>query len=321
MDDTLIFGYEFSKGNLQTITELSDNIVEEKENLWLHLNINSKKAVEWIEKQKIIPKNIREALFDDDTRPRFLEEENGIFLTLRGINFNEESEMEDMVVLQMWVSKNMLITVRDEKIKTITEMKENLDKRKSFDGNLTDILVEICERMTEKIADITFEIYEKVDELEEDLFEKSEKEFRSNIANIRRNIVGLRRFIVPQKEVFAKLIISKSNIISKSEKKDLREVYERVLRIIEDLNAARERAAVTQEEFNGKMADQMNKTMYVLAIVSTLFLPLSFITGLLGINVGGMPGIENANAFYIVCIIISILAVLEYIWFKLKKII
>ena len=80
----------------------------------------------------------------------------------------------------------------------------------------------------------------------------------------------------------------------------LREEAERIARLVEDIDADRERAAVTQEELSNRLAEETNRTMYVLSLVAAIFLPLGLLTGLLGINVGGIPGTESPWAFTIV---------------------
>ena len=90
------------------------------------------------------------------------------------------------------------------------------------------------------------------------------------------------------------------------------------MRYVEDLDESRERAAVTQEELAGRISDRMNKTMYMLAIVATVFLPLGLLTGLLGINVGGIPGTDNTYAFLIVCLMLVSLAFAE-LWFFIRR--
>jgi len=96
-------------------------------------------------------------------------------------------------------------------------------------------------------------------------------------------------------------------------------VYDRLPRYIEDLDAARERAAVTQEELVSRLSEQMDKRMYVLSIVAAIFLPLGFLTGLLGINVGGIPGAEYKAGFAIFCLLLVGLIIAEVIIFKKKK--
>ena len=99
----------------------------------------------------------------------------------------------------------------------------------------------------------------------------------------------------------------------------LREIGDRTTRYVEDLDAIRDRATVTQEELNSSLTEQMNKTMYVLSIVAGIFLPLGLLTGLLGINVGGIPGTENEWAFTVFCVLLLIIAGLQVWLFRHKK--
>ena len=96
------------------------------------------------------------------------------------------------------------------------------------------------------------------------------------------------------------------------------EIGDRTLRFVEDLDSARDRAAVAQDELNSRLSEQMNKTMYVLSLVAGIFLPLGLLTGLLGINVGGMPGIESAWAFSIVCLVLVVTAISQMLFFRRK---
>ena len=90
----------------------------------------------------------------------------------------------------------------------------------------------------------------------------------------------------------------------------LRELSERTDRFIEALASTRDRAAITQGELDNRLSGEMNKAMYVLSIVAAIFLPLSFFTGLLGINVGGIPGAENKWAFLFVTFLLIMIALL-----------
>ena len=85
------------------------------------------------------------------------------------------------------------------------------------------------------------------------------------------------------------------------------------MRYIEDLESARDRAAVTQEELSARLAEDMNRNTYLLSIVAALFLPLGFITGLLGINVGGIPGADVKWAFAAVCGMLAVIVALQ-VW-------
>ena len=115
----------------------------------------------------------------------------------------------------------------------------------------------------------------------------------------------MRRYIAPQREAMTRLQTEEVAWLTPLNRGRLREIADRITRYVEDLDSARERTSVTQEELAGHLAEQMNKTMYVLSLVAAVFLPLGLITGLLGINVGGMPGVENPLAFTVVCVSLS----------------
>ena len=123
----------------------------------------------------------------------------------------------------------------------------------------------------------------------------------------------------PQRDAMARLQSEKVSWLSEENKIQLREVYDHLTRYIEDLDATRERATVTQEELVSRLSEQMDQRMYVLSIVAAVFLPLGFLTGLLGINIAGIPGAEYKFAFFVFCLFLVIIVVLELVVFKRKK--
>ena len=99
----------------------------------------------------------------------------------------------------------------------------------------------------------------------------------------------------------------------------LREISDRVMRYVEDIDSARERATVAQDTLNGRLSEQMNRNMYVMSTMAAIFLPLGLLTGLLGINVGGMPGVDSPVAFAMVCVLLLAVTGFEIWLFRLKR--
>jgi zinc transporter len=99
----------------------------------------------------------------------------------------------------------------------------------------------------------------------------------------------------------------------------LQEAHNQLIRYLEDIDTIRERAQIVKDELSNILADKMNKNMYLLSIVAALFLPLGFFTGLLGINVGGMPGADNPSAFWVVSFVCAFFAVAILGLFKYLK--
>ena len=88
---------------------------------------------------------------------------------------------------------------------------------------------------------------------------------------------------------------------------------------VEDVDAARERASITQEELNNRLAEQMNARMYVLSVVAAIFLPLGFLTGLFGVNVGGIPLAEEPWGFFEISLILGVITLLQILLFRWRR--
>jgi zinc transporter len=102
-------------------------------------------------------------------------------------------------------------------------------------------------------------------------------------------------------------------LLDTAQRSRMREVADRTMRHVEDLDAVRDRTAVLQDELTTQMSEQMNRTMYLLTVVATVMLPLGFVTGLLGVNVGGIPGADTPWAFAALCAILAVLVAVEVV--------
>ena len=169
------------------------------------------------------------------------------------------------------------------------------------------------------MSDTVDQSEDRVADLEEQVLEEGSTSLRFDLANLRRQTITLRRYLAPQRDAFAKLVIEKLGWLDDDSRLRLREISDRLIRHIEDLDAVRERAAVTQEELLSRLSEQMNTRMYVLSMVAAIFLPLGFLTGLLGINVGGIPGAENPWAFLLFLLFLVGIVVAQMLWFRHKK--
>mgnify|MGYP000032079499 CR=1 FL=1 len=143
--------------------------------------------------------------------------------------------------------------------------------------------------------------------------------WRRKLVQIRRMAISLRRYIAPQREAFGRLLQIEATSNNEQLRGRFRETLDQVTRIVELLDDVRERATLVQEELASRMSQRMERTMYVLTVVASIMLPLGFLTGLLGINVGGIPGTEHPLAFWIVCLLLAVTVALEVFLFRRLK--
>ncbi len=286
--------------------------------LWVHLDYISEIAKQWLYTKSRLSTLSIEILTEEDTRPRFIATKEGFLLILRGVNFSPGSDPEDMVALRMYFEENRIITMRHGRVLAISDVREAIVAG-SGPRNAADFLSLVIDRMVDRMGDVIAEIDDQVDELEDTVLTAESYALRTQLAKIRRQTISLRRYIAPQRDVLARLQSVNLSWIDDRVKLRLRELSERTARFVEDLDSARDRAAITQEELNSRLSEQMNKAMYTLSIVAAIFLPLSLLTGLLGINVGGIPGTEHKWAFLHVTLILIAIGAGLLAWFKKIK--
>ena len=287
--------------------------------LWMHLEYSDPYVQQWILHESGLDDVTAEALLAEETRPRsMISGTGGLLLTLRGINANPASDPEDMVAVRVWSDGKRIITTRRRRLLAASELSKAIEKGVG-PANAGEFVEALTDRMTERMADVIDEISDEVDELEEHVLTMESYELRPIIAELRRNAIGLRRYLAPQREAVSRLFSEKLEWLSDMDRLRLRENADRTTRFVEDLDMARERAVVVQEELLGRLSEKMDRTMYVLSIVAAIFLPLGFLTGLLGINVGGIPGAEYTGSFVVFCLVLVILVIFQVWFFKYKK--
>lgn len=286
--------------------------------MWVHLERNHPRTRQWIHGGAGLHHEIAEALTVEGSRPRTTVENGSLLLFLRGINHNEGAEPEDMVALRMWVEAERLISLRVDVMQSPRIVGERFfagSGAKTVSGLMVDLIREIVDR----IAPVIDAAEERMADLEEDLLEREPKEVRETLSDARREAIVLRRYLVPQREAFLSLVNTSLPWMKKNHVLAVRESSERLRLFVDDLDAVRERALVSQEELSSRLSDELNKRMYVLSLVAAIFLPLGLITGLLGINVGGIPGSNDSVAFWFVCGFLLLMALGQYALLRRMK--
>ncbi len=280
---------------------------------WAHLDANHPLAREWLAGPGDLSDLLADALVAEETRPRATVSQDGLLLVLRGVNLNPGADPEDMVSIRIWVDPETLITTRRRKLLSVVDTLESLDQRAV--ASSADLLLRLVERLVVRINDAVNQVEDDVDELEDDVLNAPQSEARSRLSNLRREAIALRRYLAPQRDALSRLLAEPPAWFSADDRMRLREICDRMVRLVEDMDTVRERATVIHEELASRLSDQLNKRMYLLSITAALFLPLGFLTGLLGINVGGIPGSDNPWAFWIFSGLLATLLAGQVIYF------
>lgn len=288
------------------------------ETLWVPLDYSRSSHRDWLSQFSALDHLVIEALLAEDTRPRTTLIGNGLLIALRGVNLNPGADPEDMVSVRIWIDGNRIVTTRRRELLSISDIISLLETSEG-PASSADFVSLLADRLVWRMTDTVEGMEDKAAELEETMLESGQASLRFELASLRRQAITLRRYLSPQREALGRLVTEKVEWIDDAHRMRIREITDRLIRDMEDLDAVRERAAVSQEELLSRFSEQLNQRMYVLSIVAAIFLPLGFLTGLLGINVAGMPGADNPHAFWIFSALLLIAVVMLLLLFRWKK--
>ena len=283
--------------------------------LWVHLDREQRGTEEWLEQESGLDFWVTEALLAEETRPRVVLSNDSLLVFLRGVNLNPGAEPEDMVSVRLWSDGKRIISTRVRRVFAVHDLREALARGEgpadagSFLGRLTEGLALNMEGVIE-------ELKEKMDDLEEGLLDEDAPTTHRPISEFRQHAVILRRYLAPQRDAMNHLQGGQVSWLSAEDRHHLREVTDVMTRYLEEIESVRDRASILREELSGRLTERMERRMYSLSLIGTLFLPLTFVTGLLGINVGGIPGAEYPLAFALVALALLAAGVAQVLFMR-----
>jgi len=284
---------------------------------WLHLNYTHRQSAEWLSTTPLIPDAVRDALAGDSLRPRVSRLGDGFMITLRSVNLNSDSRPDQLVAIRVFINDKLIVSTRRRKVYAIDEVLNELQNGNGpVDGG--SWLVEVCDVLTDHASEFIEDLQDKIIELEDALMDQNVPP-RGELALLRKQLIVMRRYMAPQRDVYARLASEKLGWMDDDERRRMQEISDRLGRSLDDLDASVARTAVLADEIASVMAEAMNRRTYTMSLLAMLFLPTTFLTGLFGVNLGGIPGAESHQGFAIFCLMLVVLVVGVALWLRKRK--
>lgn len=294
------------------------NFAVDREGVWLHLNFEAPEAADWLERSSGLNDVAQNALLTPHTRPRTINRGDNLLLTLRGLNPHTDADAADMRSLRIWTNGRCIISTERRRL-DVTEALLGDFAAGEGPATTVDLLVALAEGVILPLGLTTEMLEDWVSMLEEQVLSQETEGLRGELANLRQQTVSLRRYLAPQRDAMSRLAGESVTWLDEIHRLRLREINDNLMRYVEGLDEVRERAAVAQEELITRVSEEMNQRSYIFTVVATIFLPLGFFTGLLGINVGGMPGATSDAAFWVVVAICGLLSGVVALWLRMRR--
>ncbi|MEM1233109.1 MAG: zinc transporter ZntB [Pseudomonadota bacterium] len=281
---------------------------------WLHFDVSEPTFSAWT--QQHLPRVASASLLQQETRPRLEALRDGFILNLRGVNLNPNSDPEDMVTVRLWVTEASVISAQVRRVFAIEAMQDAMLSSVP-PATVGQFVSDLAFKLVTRIETVSLELEERTDALEEQVSDGTMIN-QEELTNLRQSVIKLRRFVNPQRDAIASLAEQRGLFLD--EERDLvRETSNRTRRTVEELDATRERLIALQDRLDAVGAEVIGRNGYILSIVAAIFLPLGFFTGLFGVNVAGMPGVETPWAFAALTGVSLLSGIALYALFKFAK--
>lgn len=285
---------------------------------WVHLDRRDPASRTWLRDMAQVDDTVADALFEEDTQPRFTEFPGGTLLILRTANRLPDAAPEDMVSLRLWITKGRVITTSGLPITAVELLSANhWHHGRDFDP--ADLVVQLATQIARTTRDLIKTLDDEADALEETILAGEENIASADLLGVRRQSIWMRRFLAPQTEALEDLADAGADWITPDARVHFRETAHNFRKLTDSLDAIRDHAIAIQDQLAARTSEKANRTLYLLTLAAAIFLPVNLIAALLGANVGGIPGAESPLGFLVLSLLtVGIIAIEVALFMRLR---
>ena len=281
--------------------------------VWIHLHGDEPELRPWLEDVANLPAYVVDPLVAVETRPRCTALEDGAFVNLRGLSPDELASSDPLASVRLYAAAGRVYSVTRHKLTAMPAVRAQVEQAVIADPG--DLIVAFAEEITGELDPLVADLGDTLDDCEEELSADRVFELRRVVSRARIQAIAYRRFLAPQRAALEKLSALPGDWLGADDRLHIAAAADQAARMAEELESIRERAALIHETLTDLRAEQIDQRSLQIAIVAVVFLPLTFLTGLLGMNVEGIPFAHARWAFAGVIGVCILLAVGITAWF------
>jgi zinc transporter len=265
--------------------------------LWLHFNLADGRACQFLRSTRYFPMPVRELLVSADEHQQLQANEDCLYGIVADLVCGLHGATEEIGFFHFAMTETLLVSGRRHMLSAVEATRKELRKGRKIPtpAGLLDALLEHVADAVDRHAE---DLAGKLDHIEERILADDMSEGRQLLGRIRRITVRLHRQLSILRSLMQRFELDRGHVCKLALRPATARLSQRLDWLDTEIVALRDRAHLLQEEVAIKTAEQTNRNLHVLAVVTTLLLPATLITGLFGMNVGGLPLVQNAHGFF-----------------------
>lgn len=300
-DNHLICGYFLQpeqKAVSIDMTKIDDFLSREDGFVWLHFNLTSQTARHWLGSREWLDEFVREVLLDgNDTRTRVEAVDDGLVAVLSDMHYDFEFEPTDIGTLRLFMGKRFLISCRRHPLKATDRLRHALHSGVEY-GGTPELLADLVEMLADTLNEVIEKLTREVDAIEDAILMERFHDGRGRLGRVRSLVVQLRRHVAPQRQALSRVSARQLPWVSDDEMARLHHAAEKIGGVLYDIEAIQDRSKVLQDELSARMAEDLNRNLFVLSWVTVVFAPMTLISGIFGMNIQGVPGVGGHDSAF-----------------------
>ncbi|SFP95869.1 zinc transporter ZntB [Sphingomonas rubra] len=296
-----------------TPIDLADALAAGPDMVWVHLPQIDDETKEWLRDRAQLDGYVVDALTATETRPRCEKIDQGAFLNLRGRSKEELDNSDLLASVRIWAQKGRVISVTRKPMIAVSTVKAEVAAGHVADPG--DLITAFAAAITTDLDPDVADLGDQLDDCEEQLDASRVFELRRTVSKVRIAAIAYRRFLTPQRAALEKLAALPGDWLGDDDRLHIAAAADRAARMAEELESIRERSALMHETLSDLRAEQLDTRSLVISIAALVFLPLTFLTGLYGMNVANLPYAQEPWAFDAIAGACALIAAGVVIWF------
>ncbi|MGD7009031.1 magnesium/cobalt transporter CorA [Metabacillus sp. 84] len=245
-------------------------------------------------------------------RPKMDFYDDYFFLVLHSIH----QKTLDAEEVDLFVSDRYLVSFHKKPVREISNLFLRVKKDAGMQSGPMQIMYEILDKLVDEYFPPVYQLEDVLNSMEDKSEEQTISSIMEEVFKIRTDLSSLRRSIIPMRDLLYRMISSSKLSGLKQKEIYLQDVYDHLLKLVEMIDANRELTADIRDSYLSISSDKMNRIMMTLTVMSSIFLPLTFIAGLYGMNFQYMPELQGRNNYFVVLgiMIVIVIVMVGFFW-------
>jgi zinc transporter len=287
--------------------------------IWLHFNLADTRARSWLTDCEKISDVARETLLANDPAIGLEVARNHIIGVLGDFYYDFATDPEGLGVLQLYIEKNCVITGRRHPLKAIDQLRRDFLSQDDLPTTTLQVILRLLQHLTDQCDAAVNRCSNTVDDIEDTLLKGRTFDQGADLGQVRRLLVRLRRHMGGNRQALLRLVNQFPQWGEEPDRAELRRELEQLDALLQDLELVQERARLVQEELTSRLNERINRNLYFLSIVTTVFLPITLITGIFGMNVDGIPWTQGNHGFIAVMMVMGLTLGLTLLYLRSQR--